>query len=186
MVKKIELQERNAANDGWEEVYTKTSSDLVLDEATGKTVKVRLEETDSSISGLTGSIESLETDKLNKSEKGQPSGVGSLDGEGHIPIPQLGKASKIATGTYSGNGATSRIINVGFSPDFVYITGEATDNVGRQWFLTTINSVTTSQTQHMASGFGAELDLNGIKITSSEPNASGKTYAWVALGGFGS
>ncbi len=118
MVKKIELKERNAANDGWEDIYHKTSSDLVLDEATNKTVKTRLEEMDTLLGTHGTDIESIETEltkRVHEDEKGTANGVATLRSDGSlVQLPY-------EIGNYSGSGAASRTINLGFRPKMVLI-----------------------------------------------------------------
>jgi hypothetical protein len=63
-IKKIELQERNESNTGWDTVYQKTTSDLVLHEATGKTAAEHMDDLNNPHQVTSEQINKLENDFL--------------------------------------------------------------------------------------------------------------------------
>lgn len=97
-------------------------------------------------------------------------------------------ALQTATGTYTGNGGTSRsITGVGFSPKFLLIKGGSSVT-----HVTTTEMMTaTIKSQPITGGTGdagiviTSLDADGFSLglTSADVNANGVVYYYLAIGG---
>jgi hypothetical protein len=92
-------------------------------------------------------------------------------------------AIKMATGTYTGNGADNRAIAVGFQPDFV-IVKDTNTNVGVARTSTMagdlakpMGTLTAFQADNIQS-----LTATGFTIgTNARVNQAGRTYHWTAF-----
>lgn len=91
---------------------------------------------------------------------------------------------RIASGTYSGNGADYRAIAVGFQPDFVIVKRDAA-----QWGVARTSTMAGDLTKSLSNA-GLAAFANGIQSLSSSGfvlgtdvsvNAGGSTYYWTAF-----
>ena len=112
-------------------------------------------------------------------------------------------ASKIVTGTYTGDGSTSRTINLGFTPSMVvlsgtcsgYLTGYIAMESGKAVYTATVtpetplnytyNGKTISVLKIVSGGFavsaGVSIDYSGGDWVSHS-NVDGKIFNYVAIG----
>lgn len=87
---------------------------------------------------------------------------------------------RVATGSYTGNGADGRQITAGFAPSLVTVKGGAHEAVARSPGMGGAKPLGT------ASAFGSNLiqglGASGFSVgTDARVNASGTTYSWIAF-----
>lgn len=131
---------------------------------------------------------------LESSMINQPDGVLGLDETGKIRVAQL--TSRIATGTYVGNGGTSTIVT-GFQPSYVRIIGSNSASVGT--YMEQFDNAYHTQGSSNYNGSGVSgagftgqgtrtiyFDSTGFRaatdaITLISPNNNGWNYSYIAM-----
>lgn len=134
--------------------------------------------------------------KIDGTEKGEPEGVATLDGDGKIPSAQISENKGYVTGSYVGNGTTAnRLISVGFAPSFVHIqedTFAESNNVSKNFFLLPFGNTSSIWVGGASSNARGQFMNRGItnsgfyvSINSSSGyysnNNNGKTYQYIAF-----
>lgn len=124
--------------------------------------------------------------KINNSDKGQPNGIAILDENGNIPSALLNNGTKVASGTYVGDGVENRVIEFGFNYKEVTIFSgndhwaNIIKDSGAGFFV----NITGATIKFNEVGRIAEFTETGIRVgsTYSVFNGNARTYRWVAIG----
>ncbi|MCP6727498.1 MAG: hypothetical protein KJI69_05820, partial [Patescibacteria group bacterium] len=95
---------------------------------------------------------------------------------------------KVATGQYTGTGSDTTITGVGFTPALVIIKNHTSSGFAR-WYTSTMASNDSAYFVAAGNDAGAikALNTDGFSLgTSSNVNASGSLYNWIAFAADGS
>lgn len=175
--------------------------------ATGDTItKVKLDNLETQYDAASADLTTHKNDTANPhgvtaaqagavptTEKGAANGVATLDANGDVPASQLDNApipassAYFVTGTYTGDGAASQAINLGFQPSAIHIqqSNSITDgnNGGTDTFYggfaTSKNLISGSNNVIIltTTGFNVYYDaVNRVYV-----NTSGGIYSYIAF-----
>lgn len=103
---------------------------------------------------------------------------------GETVLPDGSGTFDMATGTYTGTGASKNITGVGFRPDLVIIKDNAAQQaVFRTSLMASDNTAYLANAAADFTGGITSLDTDGFTVgTSTVANTSGDTYQWQAFG----
>lgn len=101
-------------------------------------------------------------------------------------LAEVNTRARIITGTYVGDNASSRFINVGAPPVFVIVVGDAIHYgaAGITWMFDPRNPLISSGSPAVGpliSGNGFEVGYISSQYNQHPPNKSGVTYHWIAF-----
>ena len=102
-------------------------------------------------------------------------------------LAEVNTRARIITGTYTGNGASSRFINVGAPPVFVIVIGEVIHYgaAGITWMFDPANPIISysgdAAVGPLIYGNGFEVWYEDSPYNPFPPNKSGVTYNWIAF-----
>lgn len=129
---------------------------------------------------ITGDAQSVQGKQV-----GTTNGIASLDGNLQVPITQLNNSTFHATGSYVGDGATSKSIILTFTPSTVKIyTTDATDS--SLWITSTGGMAYSSNNTLVGSpsSIYGSITTNSFQTgstTDAYGNKAGITYYWEAI-----
>lgn len=100
-------------------------------------------------------------------------------------LPSWGNSVKVASGSYTGDGSSTRIINIGFAAKFVCVTKRVANNAGIQLWVCNNSSISAlSYLSYTYGTAGLVLSASGFAMNNEgySPNSSGIIYDYVVVG----